>query len=98
MAKTPEEVKLWRAAQKLDSTNAMAEYKEAERTVREHLAKLRTERATREAASGPPTGGDKAKPARNTKKPKKGAFSGTTGTKDARPALIHHGVRPSPHS
>jgi hypothetical protein len=30
MAKTPEEAKLWRAAQKLDSTNAMAEYKEAE--------------------------------------------------------------------
>ena len=70
MAKTPEEAKLWRAAQKLDSTNAMAEYKEAEGTARENLAKLRTERATREAATGSATAGDKAKPARSKKKPK----------------------------
>jgi hypothetical protein len=70
MAKTPEEVKLWRAAQKLDGTNAMAEYKEAEGTARKHLAKLRNERVTREAISSPPTAGEKAKPARNTKKPK----------------------------
>ena len=50
--KTPEEVKLWRAQQKLDGTQAMAEYKEAEGTARDRLARLRTERATREAVSG----------------------------------------------
>jgi hypothetical protein len=68
MAKTPEEVKLWRAAQKLDSTNAMAEYKEAEGTARERLAKLRTERVTREAASQ--TEAAKAKPATKLKHPR----------------------------
>jgi hypothetical protein len=47
--KTPEAVKLWRAEQKLDGTNAMAEYKQAEGTAREHLAKLRTERVALEA-------------------------------------------------
>jgi hypothetical protein len=68
MAKTPDEVKLWRAAQKLDGTNAMAEYKEAEGTARDQLAKLRTDRATREKDTGlrkPAVA--KAKPARKTK-------------------------------
>ena len=53
VTKTREEVKLWRAQQKLDGTQAMAEYKEAEGTARDRLARLRTERATREAVSGP---------------------------------------------
>jgi hypothetical protein len=69
--KTPEEAKLWRAQQKLDGSQAMAEYKEAEGTARDRLARLRTERATREGASGRPskTAGSKAKPARKTKQP-----------------------------
>ena len=54
MAKSPEEVKLWREQQKLDGTNAMAEYKEAEGSARDRLARLRTERATREATRRPP--------------------------------------------
>ena len=54
MAKTPDEVKLWRSQQKADGTNAMAEYKAAEGTARDRLARLRTERATREAADQPP--------------------------------------------
>jgi hypothetical protein len=61
-------MKLWRAAQKLDSTNAMAEYNEAEGTARKRLAKLRTERATREAASR--TEAAKAKPPVKVKPPK----------------------------
>jgi hypothetical protein len=66
--KTPEEVKLWRAQQKLDGTQAMAEYKEAEGTARDRLARLRTERVTREAASGPRKAAvAKAKPPRKTK-------------------------------
>jgi hypothetical protein len=70
MAKTPDEVKLWRSQQKLDGTQAMAEYKEAEGTARDHLARLRTERETREAASGPRKAAvAKAKPARKTKQP-----------------------------
>ena len=40
MAKSPEEVKLWREQQKLDGTNAMAEYKEAEGSARDRLARL----------------------------------------------------------
>ena len=40
MAKTPEETKLWRAQQKVDGTQAMAEYKEAEGTARDRLARL----------------------------------------------------------
>jgi len=54
MAKTPEEVKLWRSQQKLDGTNATAEYKEAEGTAHDHLARLRTERVAREATAQPP--------------------------------------------
>ena len=67
MAKTPEEVKLWRSQQKLDGTAAMAEYKAAEGTARDRLTRLRTERATREAAAGPKAA--KAKPARKRKQP-----------------------------
>jgi hypothetical protein len=63
MAKTPDEVKLWRSQQKADGTNAMAEYKAAEGTARDRLARLRTERATRDAASVPKTAVTKAKPA-----------------------------------
>jgi hypothetical protein len=47
MAKTPEELKLRRVQEKLDGTQAMAEYKKAEGTARDHLARLRTERAAR---------------------------------------------------
>lgn len=50
--KTPEAVKLWRAEQKLDGAHAMAEYKEAEGKARDHLARLRTERVTRETDAG----------------------------------------------
>ena len=53
MAKTPEKVKLWREQQKADGTNAMAEYKEAEGTARTRLARLRTERETRQATAQP---------------------------------------------
>ena len=70
MAKTPEDVKLWRSQQKADGTNAMAEYKAAEGMARDRLARLRTERATREAV--PKTAVLKAKPAskgRQTKNP-----------------------------
>jgi hypothetical protein len=71
MAKTPEEVKLWRAQQKVDGTQAMAEYKAAEGTARDRLARLRTDRATREAASGSlKKASAKAKPARKTKRPR----------------------------
>jgi hypothetical protein len=52
--KTPEEVKRWRSEQKTDGTNAMAEYKAAEGSARDRLAKLRTERVTREATAQPP--------------------------------------------
>jgi hypothetical protein len=65
--KTPEAVKLWRAEQKLDGAHAMAEYKEAEGTARDHLAKLRTERVAREADAGVPA---KAKPKRKPKQAK----------------------------
>jgi hypothetical protein len=51
MAKTPDEVKLWRSEQKADGTNAMAEYKEAEGTARTRLARLRSERVDREASA-----------------------------------------------
>jgi hypothetical protein len=71
MTKTPDEVKLWRAQQKLDGTQAMAEYKEAEGTARDHLARLRTERATREAASGlRKAAGAKSQASRKTKQAK----------------------------
>lgn len=70
MAKTPEEVKLRRMQDKLDGTQAMAEYKKAEGTARDHLARLRTDRATREAASGPRKVVAKAKPASKPKQPK----------------------------
>jgi hypothetical protein len=69
MAKIPEEVKLRRVQEKLDATQAMAEYKKAEGTARDRLARLRTERATREAASGPGKAVAKAKPARKPKHP-----------------------------
>lgn len=68
MAKTPEEVKLWRSEQKADGTNAMAEYKESESTARDQVARLRTEREAREATAQPPkkvpptSGVRKAKP------------------------------------
>ena len=71
MAKLPEEVKLRRLQEKLDGTQAMAEYKKAEGTARDRLARLRTERATREAASGPrKLAVAKAKPASKPKQPK----------------------------
>ena len=70
MAKTPDEVKLWRSQQKADGTDAMAEYKAAEGTARDRLARLRTERATREAASVPKTAVPKAKPAPQRKQTK----------------------------
>ena len=50
MTKTPEEIKLRRVQEKLDGTQAMADYKKAEGTARDNLARLRTERATREAS------------------------------------------------
>ena len=69
--KTPEAVKLWRAEQKLDGAHAMAEYKHAEGTARDHLARLRTERVTREAeAEARKAAAVKAKPARKPKQPK----------------------------
>jgi ribosome-interacting GTPase 1 len=71
MTKTPEEVKLRRLQEKLDGTQAMAEYKNAEGAARVRLARLRSERATREAASGPgKVAVAKAKPARKPKQPK----------------------------
>ena len=66
MPKTPEEVKFRRVQEKLDATQAMVEYKKAEGTARDQLARLRTERANREAASGPGAVA-KAKPVRKTK-------------------------------
>lgn len=69
--KTPEEVKIWRAQQKLDGTQAMAEYKEAEGTARDRLARLRTERATREATHGPPSHKGDAPPAAKSPTAKK---------------------------
>jgi len=70
MAKTPEETKIWREQQKLDGTQAMAEYKKAEGAARDRLARLRAERATREADSDRKAAVAKAKPARKTKQPK----------------------------
>jgi hypothetical protein len=71
MAKTPEEVKLWRAQQKVDGTQAMTEYRAAEGSARDRLARLRTERATREAASRPrKAAAPKDKPVRKKKLPK----------------------------
>jgi ribosome-interacting GTPase 1 len=71
MAKTPEEVKLRRVQEKLDGTQAMVEYKNAEGAARDRLARLRSERATREAASRPgKVAVAKAKPARKRKKSK----------------------------
>jgi hypothetical protein len=67
--KTPEEVKLWRAQQKLDGIEATAEYKKAEGTARDRLARLRSERATREA--GTAFAQRDAPPAAKTKKPKR---------------------------
>jgi len=70
MAKTPEELKLRRVQEKLDGTQAMAEYKKAEGTARDHLARLRTERAAREASGVGKAAVPKAKPARKTKQSK----------------------------
>jgi len=70
MAKSPEEVKLWRAAQKLDSTNAMAEYKEAEGTARNRLERLRTERVAREATATSPKKTAAPKPSVRKAKPR----------------------------
>jgi hypothetical protein len=69
MPKTPEEIKLRRVQEKLDGTQAMAEYKNAEGTARDNLARLRTERATREASGVGKATVSKAKPARKTKQP-----------------------------
>jgi hypothetical protein len=70
MPKTPEEIKLRRVQEKLDGTQAMVEYKKAEGTARDHLARLRTERATRDASGVGKAAVSKDKPARKTKLPK----------------------------
>ena len=65
MAKTPEEAKIWREQQKVDGSQAMAEYKKAEGTARDRLARLRTERVAREAHGQPP---NKAEPMPSVRK------------------------------
>jgi hypothetical protein len=69
MPKTLEEIKLRRVQEKLDGTEAMAEYKKAEGTARDHLTRLRTERAAREASGVGKAAVSKAKPASKTKQP-----------------------------